>query len=197
MMKSRYFKLAAALLGLFTAFNLNAYDFPLSPEAIREAYFLGKQQGGLGAEYLSRYIHAIPGLKAGELTSSAKIETPFTQVTERAAKASKYSAQDAQKEFLYKPATVRLYLEICYKPDAPPNAVKIKVVQYRKEIVPQSSASSPYLPASDKSTPTLSVGEHVKLDFAADQFQASELKIEIDTPDGQHAETIFDLDHLR
>jgi hypothetical protein len=196
-MNSRYFKCVARFFLLFAVTPAFAYDFPLSPEAIREAYFLGKQQGGLGAEYLSRYTHAIPELQAGAFGSSARLETPFTQVTARAAKALKYSVQDAVKEFLYKPATVELYLDICYQTEAPPNAVKVKVIQYRKEIAPESSRSSPYYPASDKTTPMPSIGEHLRLEFAADQLQAAELKIAIDTPDGRHAETTFDLDHLR
>jgi hypothetical protein len=81
--------------------------------------------------------------------------------------------------------------------DAPENAVRIKVFQNKKEVIPESYDSSPYYPATDEYTRIPSIGENVELAFKPNKIQSSTLWIVIDTPDGQHAETTFDLAALR
>jgi hypothetical protein len=108
-----------------------------------------------------------------------------------------YKAQDAVREFYDKPTVVRLHLDICYKINAPENAVRIKIIQNKKEVFPESSDSSPYYPATDKYTQMPSIGEKVELEFKPNKIESSTLLIVIDTPDGQHAETAFDLRTLR
>ena len=186
-------KLAAFLLAMVLALPARAYDYPLTPEAIREAYFLGKHQTSLGATFLAEYGHSIPGLRAGAFVSEARIETPFFHAAEYASRKLEYSAQDAVKDFLDKPAVTRIFLGIYYKSDAPPNAVKITVLQNKKELVPESFESSPYYPATDAYTFIPSVGEQIQLEFRPEKLDSSDLTILIDTPDGQHVKTQFDL----
>jgi len=184
-------------LVLLMALPAASYDYPLSPEAIRDAYFLGTRQTSLGADFLGQYSHAIPELKVGRFRSNVAIETPFSQVALHASETLGYSAQDAVKEFHDKPTLVRLHLEICYKIGAPENAVKIKVIQNKKEIFPESYDSSAYYPATDKHTQVSSIGEKVVMEFEPNRIESSTLLIVIDTPDGQHAETVFDMGTLR
>jgi hypothetical protein len=188
---------SAVLLALFLALPTSAYDSPLSPSAVRAAYFLGVRQASLGATFLAEYAHRIPNLKAGAFTSEVRIETPFAQVAEFSSRTIGYSAQDAVRDFFGKPAEVRMYLNICYMTNAPPNAAKIKVIQNRKEIAPQSEERSAYYPATDEYTRMPSIGEQVQLRFNAEKIDSSALTIQIDTPDGQHAEVEFDLQNLR
>jgi len=129
--------------------------------------------------------------------SGATLETPFSQVAVHASRTLGHSAQDAVKEFYDKPSLVRLHLNICYMIDAPENAVRIKVFQNKREVFPESYDSSPYYPATDEYTRMPSIGENVELEFKPDKIQSSTLLIVIDTPDGQHAETTFDLAALR
>src|SRR6266513_446076 len=132
----------AILLALFLAVPLNAYDdIPTSEHSIRDAYFLGTRQGSLTPEFLARYAHWIPELKEGSCTSQVRLETPFRQVADYASKAPNLSAQDAVKQFYGKQMTFRVFLDICYKPNAPLNSIKIKVFQNKKEIVPLSTES--------------------------------------------------------
>lgn len=102
------------------------------------ASFLGVRQASLGATFLAEYAHIIPKLKAGAFTSEVRIETPFTRVAEFSSSTIGYSAQGEVRDFFGKAAAVRMYLGICCMTNAPPNAVKIKVIQNRKEIAPQS-----------------------------------------------------------
>jgi len=188
----------AILLALFLAVPLNAYDdIPTSENSIRDAYFLGTRQGSLTPEFLARYAHWIPELKEGSCTSQVRLETPFRQVADYASKAPNPSSQDAVKQFYGKQMTFRVFLDICYKPNAPLNTIKIKVFQNKKEIVPLSTGSSPYVPRVDELATLPANGERVRLEFKSNQIDSSTLHFRIDTPDEQHAEIDFDLQTLR
>jgi hypothetical protein len=188
----------ALLLALFLAFPVGAYDdIPHSTNAIREAYFLGTRQGGLTPDILAPYAHWISQLKEGTCTSQARLETPFLQVADYAGKAANYSSQDAVKEFYGKQMVFRVYLDICYKPDAPLNAIKIKVIQNKKEIIPLSEESSPYIPRVDELATLPPNGEQIHLEFKSSQIDSSTLTFRINTPGKQYAEVDFDLQTLR
>jgi hypothetical protein len=190
-------KLFVMTLSLALALPVSAYEYPLTSTAIRDAYFLGRRQGGLGTEFLAEYRHAIPSLRVEEFTSFAKIETPFVQVALQSSRKLNYSAQDAVEDFRDKPLAFRIHLEICYMPDAPPDAVKIKLIQNRKQIVPGSEERSGFYPPTDVYTRLPSIGEVVEMKVDAARIDSSSLTIQIDTPDDQHAQVNFDLQSLR
>jgi hypothetical protein len=193
-----HFRWLAHLLTLFLTLPVRAYDdVPHSASAIREAYFLGTRQGGLTPEILARYTHSIPELKEGNCTSRVRLETPFLQVADYAGKAPNYSSQDAVREFYDKQMVFRIYLDICYKPDAPLNAIKIKVIQNKNEIAPLSAESSPYVPRVGEHATLPPNGEQIRLEFKSGQIDSSPLTILVDTPDKQHSEVAFDLQALR
>lgn len=129
-------------------------------------------------------------------TSEISLETPFAHVAIHASKAVNYSAQDAVKEFLGKPAVFRMHLNICYLAGAPKNAIRVTVIQNKKTIQWSSEKRSAYYPPSDETTQVSNNGERIDLEFPADRIDSSELTIRIDTPDG-HAETVFALESLR
>ena len=188
----------ALLLVPFLAFLVSAYDdIPNSASAIRDAYFLGTRRGGVTPDLIAPYAHWIPELKEGTCTSQARLETPFLQVADYAGKEPNYSSQDAVKEFYGKQMVFRVYLDICYKPSAPLNAIKVKVFQNKKEIIPLSAESNPYVPRVDELATLPANGERVRLEFKSGQIDSSTLTIRIDTPDKQHAEVDFDLQTLR
>jgi len=185
-------------LGFLLALPVGAYDFPLSSSAIRDAYFLGKQQTGLGTDFLAQYSRSIPELKVDPYITRVRVETPFFQVAEQASQTLNYSAQDAVEDFYGRPAVLRMHLEICYEADAPlPNSVKISVIQKNKRIAPLSEKRSAFFPPSDVYTRVPNLGEKVTLEFDPGKFDSSALTILIDTPDGQHAECVFDMQAIR
>ncbi len=192
-------QIGAGILALFLSCPAWSYDFPLTSSAIRDAYFLGTRQTGMGDDFLAQYTHAVPPLRLRDnLVTRVRIETPFLQVAAHASKTLNYNAQDAVKDFYNKPAVFRMHLEICYMVDAPlPNAVKITVLQNDKEIPPRSDERSAFFLATDPYTPAVDVGEIVNLEFDPLKFDSSTLRILIDTPDDQHAKTEFDLQTLR
>jgi hypothetical protein len=88
-------------------------------------------------------------------------------------------------------------MEINYKPDAPPDAIKIKLIQDKKEIVPDSVERSPFYPPTDVYTRLPSIGEILDLELKPEKIDSSTLIIQIDTPDGQHADCVIDMQAIR
>ena len=189
--------LAATCLTLILVLPASSYDFPLSESAIRDAYFLGSRQASLGASFLAEYKQSI-GLKAGSCTSEVRLETPFAQVADFSSRQLNYSAQDAVKAFRAKTLPFRVFLDICYKIDAPPPySLHIKIIQNRREVLSLSDQRSGYFPATDEYTTLPSNGEQINLEFAPAALDSSDLTIRIDTADDQHASVVFDLRNLR
>ena len=189
--------IGAVLLAFCLAIPACAYDVPLTENSIRDAYFLGTRQTGLGPDFLANYTREIPNLSLGRYRSFASLETPFTQVAILSSKKLNYSAQDAVKEFLGKPLPFRIHLEICYMVDAPPDGLTVRIVQNKKELLPASFERSLFFPASDEYSSPPPIGETIQLEFSADKIDSSTLTILIGTPDGQQAEVVFDLQTLR
>jgi hypothetical protein len=185
---------AGLLLSL--AIPVCAYDLPLTENSIREAYFLGTRMAGLSPGFLARYARLVPQLKQGNCTSQARLETPFLQVADYSSKAPNYSAQSAVKDFSGKPLSFRIYLDVCYRLEAPANAVKVKIMQNKKEVVPDSFESSPYSESTEFGFLPPN-GEQIVLEFRAAKIDSSDMTVLIDTSDGQHGETRFDLQALR
>lgn len=186
----------AALLSFTLAIPACAYDMPLTENSIRDAYFLGRRTDGLNFDLIAQYARLVPDLKQGNCTSDIRIETPFLQVAKHAREAPNYSAQEAVKEFYGKPMTFRVYLDICYEPNAPPDAIRYKIIQQKKELLPLSSASTPYAEATDFGYLPPN-GEQIVLEFTPSKIDSSTLSILIDTPDGQHAQLDLDLSTVR
>ncbi|HXR32813.1 MAG TPA: hypothetical protein VN830_03840 [Verrucomicrobiae bacterium] len=190
-------RLRAAALGLLMALPAWGYDFPLSSSAIRDAYFLGNREGGMGSQFLANYRHPIPELHVAEFTSFVQIETPFAQVALHSSRKLNYSAQDAVREFSGRPMPFHIHMEINYMPDAPPEGIKVKLIQGKKEIVADYVERSLFYPPTDVYTRVPSIGEILDLELKPEKIDSSTLTIQIDTPDGQHAECVFEMQEIR
>jgi hypothetical protein len=122
-----------------------------------------------------------------------RLETPFLQVADYATKAPNLSSQDAMKQFYGKQMFLRVYLDICHKPNAPLNAIKVKVFQNKREIVPLSTETRPYVPRIDELAALPANGERVRLEFKSNQIDSSTLLFRMDTSDHQQAEVDLDM----
>jgi hypothetical protein len=192
------FRWFALSLAMSLALSLSGYDdIPTSEGAIRDAYFLGSRQGSLAPEFVARYAHWIPELKDGTCTSQVWLETPFIQVANYASQASNFSSQDAVKQFYGRQMMFRAYLNICYKPSAPLNAIKVKAFQNKRQIIPLTSESNPYVPRVTELATLPADGEQIRLEFKSNQINSSTLTFRINTPDEQHVEVSFDMQTLR
>jgi hypothetical protein len=191
-------KLLALFLSLGMAWPAVAYDYPLSSSAIRDAYFLGIRQGGLTPQILRPYSQFVRELHEGGCTTEIRLETPFLEVVAYAAGVPNYSSQDAVKDFYDKPMKFRVFLNICYKRGAPPpNSVRIKVIQNRKEIAPETDTRLAYAQPINELSTLPPNGEKVEMEFDAGKIDSSSMTIAIDTPNDQHVLVEVDLEALR
>jgi hypothetical protein len=205
------FALTPILAVLLMTAPATAYEYPLSSTAIRDAYFLGKASTNKRAESLAKYTVYLPMPKSGPYVAVVVFETPYVIVTERTARAlSGYFAQDAEEEFLGKPGVcrvrIRIYLtssyswqlasppgEVRFRPDDFWREFSIRLVQDGQEITAKASRGSP-LYSLDLGVLT---GAEVDLEYDAAKIQSAPATVEVDTPDGQHVQTTFDLTKLR
>jgi hypothetical protein len=206
------FGLPALLLVLVVALPALAYDFPLSADAIREAYFLGSGQKGKDSDFYSQYSHSLGEPKKDPPGSLVTIDTPYLQIAEHSRDTSNYHSQDAQKDFFDKPAEFRVFLDVYYKPvdQAATKAAReeagssdlaktlqIKLIQHGKEISWRTVESWPFYPFHDAKTSVERDGEHREIDCDAALIDSSVLTIKIDMADGQQFETDFDLREIK
>jgi hypothetical protein len=191
-------RLTALFLGFVLASPGFSFDFPLTDSSIRDAYFLGTRQSGVSPDVLKQYSRGIDELHQGNCISKARIETPFLQIAEYVGSIPNYSAQDAVKELSGRPTKLRVFLDICYMREAPPpNSVKLKFIQNKKEVLPATDVRSAFAERFSETSFLLPNGERAELEFDPKKLDSSTLTILIDTPSGQHAETTFDLQSLR
>lgn len=190
------FALSAFFLILAVALPALAYEYPLSTDAIRDAYFLARSPDHVNVNFLSRYSHTLPEFIAGPYTSIVTIETPYVQVAEEVRLKVNYHAQDAVEEFSDKPADFRIQMDINYSRSISDSA-KVILIQNDKEIIPLSIKRSSIYPMEDEYNHAGSIGEHLELECSPEKVDSSALTVKIILPDGRKAQTKFDLAELR
>lgn len=89
--------LAVAFLLIPPAF---AFDAPLSPEAVREAYFRGQHKDQSTLSFFSQYVKTLPAPDKGAYISEVEIYTPYAQLIEASRRRTgSYSAQQAELDY--------------------------------------------------------------------------------------------------
>lgn len=196
--------LSILLLAVLVAQPAFAYNSPLSPEAIREAYFLGKEDANKRADFISKYTLQLPAPKKGVDVGAIEFETPFVMIANRVARSvSNYFAPDAEQDYLGKPEVCRVRVFVYFSYDnlgviygtGPQMGFAVKLRQRDKEILSQAHAMVPIIwdgPGSG------AAGMELDLDYDADKIDSSApADVEVLTPDGQDLNATFDLDSLR
>jgi hypothetical protein len=199
--------LSVALAGIFAARPSLAFEYPLSPEAIREAYFLGKQSSERRQAFLEQYKHSLPLPETGPQVGLIEVETPFVFIAEKVSAAgTNYHAQEAEQEFLGKPGHFRVHLEIYFTatyPGANDTAESLGKFWQDFTVHLKQKAEIPPLKVSGEpiySDQTISgyMGARIDVDYNVKKIDPGTLTtIEVDTPDGQQVETTFDLSQLK
>jgi hypothetical protein len=182
-----------------------AYDYPLSSEAIREAYFLGSGDPNKRAQFFEKYTkrYAIP--KSGQYVGLIQFETPYMLTAQRVSQnVSNYFAQDAEQEFLGKPAVCRVRVEVYWgynslQLPAGPN------YHYQTDYTVQLKQDDKEIRVKSKWTETLVGGESAPIDIGIEfnnEYDASSIHsatatVEVLDPGGKTLVESFDLDSLR
>ena len=203
--------LAAVLLMTSIAF---AFSAPLSDEAVREAYFLGQRRDDRTAQFLETYRRYFPVPKSGPHVFVVELFTPYAQAVEASSKhGAGYSAQQARQDYQARGDSLRIGVYVrytsTYGPGFPYSPNKVpgqtgtwKDFQVRLMLNGETleSRSARYegtrMGTGGKGGGSRSTGFIVWQEYDASNL-ASDVTIEIDTPDGQHVVAPFDLSRLR
>lgn len=197
--------LSILLPALLIAQPATAYDYPLSSEAIREAYFLGSGDPNKRHEFIEKYAKRYPTPKSGQYAGLIEFETPYVLIVQRVSEnVSNYFAQDAEQEFHGKPAVCRIVVDVYwgYAGLQSPSGqnyryqtdYRIRLKQDGKEIPIKSKWTQSIL--SGESAP-VDVGIEFDTEYDADKIESAPATIEVLGPDGKTFAETFDLASLR
>lgn len=203
--------LPAALF--FIVQSAHAYDYPLTESAIRDAYFAGSGSTGTDPAFYGQYTHNLAIPRRPPPVSYVSLDTPFLQIAQHVRNRPNYDAQDAVRDYRRKPMMFRVFVEVYYHPknsdessgegdgspqtDQQSGRIRVRLMQHRKEIATTVTDRWDLNVFHDASSSAVSVSQHIQLECGANKIDSSQLTVEIETPDGQHAETAFDLSGIR
>ena len=106
---------AAGLLALlFAESQINsAYEVPLAPNAVRDAYFLGQRNDDATSQFFEPYRKQFPMPQSGPYVSQVELLTPYAQVVKLSQqKTAGYSAQDAASDYQNRGDAIVIYIRI-------------------------------------------------------------------------------------
>jgi hypothetical protein len=184
-----------------------AYDYPLSPEAIREAYFLARASLDKQQAFFEPYRHVLPIPKSGPHVRLIELETPFACLVDAIARAPMgYHAPDAEKDYLGKQGQFRVHVEIAFTATYPnPTDTAQALGSFWQDFhirlkqdaeIPSRSVSGQ--PIYDDDTISGYSGATIDVDYDVKKINpAASTTIIVDTPDAQQFETTFALNSLR
>lgn len=203
-----------------------AYETPLTPSGLHEAYILGKRNDQATANFLNPYFKQIT--EGSQVPHIAQIEilTPFAQVVDLSRSfTSGYSEEQAAREYHQRGDTVvlriALMLPAAYpkpelapdQPPAPPrqsppaNAplrpenfwqnFRFEMKQNGKAIASRSIRNKPIYSTPTKDSPAVLDGATVWLEYDAKDVASDEAVVEVTTPDSKAINATFDLKKLR
>lgn len=194
--------IAAFVLVAVASLTAAAYEQPLSPESVREAYFLGRQTEQADF-FLGRYSQVLSSWSKQLGIVKVQLLTPYAQIVQQ----SRYdmvnqNSVDVDQEYPRRvlPVIVRVWFHfapIPYSTNVVPNRLarhsSISVSQSHPLRYSKATYSTLYAGGKHPSP----YGVEVQLTFSANQFQAAPVRIAISVPNGQHADATFDLYRLK
>jgi hypothetical protein len=195
--------------------SVSAFDFPLSDESVREAYFLGQRHDEKISLFFETYRRYLPAPKSGPHVFMAELLTPFAETVEVSRKhGAGYSAQQAQLDYRSRGNSMRVGVHVSYTntygPGFPYSSDKVpgqtgtwkdfqaRLSQKENTIEPRNvSYEGTRIGTSGKGGGSQPTGFIIWLAYDAAQLTPSDASVEVDTPDGQHLTATFDLSRLR
>jgi hypothetical protein len=218
--------LTALLFCLNYCSTSGAYEAPLTPAAIHEAYILGQRNDQATANFLTPYVKEIT--ENSQVPHIAEIEflTPFAQVVDLSRRfTSGYREEQAAREYHQRGDTIVvrivLMLPAAYpKPDSAPNETparpqqspqantalrpenfwqnfRFEMKQHGKTIPTRFIRNKPIYSTPTKDTPAVLDGATVWLEYDAKDVASDDTVIEVTTPDSKTINAAFDLKKLR
>lgn len=183
------------LLCLFPAQSAVAFSYPLSPEAIREAYFLGIGDAERRAAAFAKYTRTFPTPDSGPYVASILFETPYIAIADHISQnAANYHAPDAEKEFLGKLTNCHVLVDVEFPYNEYDNFT-IRLTQNGKEIQAQSKHGSFKYWGAEFPAPA---GVYEDAEYSAEAINPdAPVRVEVAIENGPTVHATFDLSQLR
>jgi hypothetical protein len=220
------FHLSGSLIvaGLFCcSLILNAYEAPLTPAALHDAWTLGQRNDQATAEFLAPYSKQVTeGSQQVPHVAEIEVLTPFAQVLDQSRQnMNGYSEQQAAQAYRQRGDSVivriRLMLPSAYpeaerSPKAPPashgqtavlrpenfwQSFHFAVKEHGKVLDPRSVHNKAVYSSATKASSSTLDGQTVWVEFDAKSVASDEIVVEVTTPDGKTVSVNFDLRKLR
>ena len=216
--------LAMAILGCLSPGEyLGAYEIPLSPATLHEAYVLGRRNDQATAEFLSPYIHACSTTEQCTLIAQVELLTPFAQIVDLSQRraTSNYTEQQATDDYHRRGDKIivqftlilpQAYATAQKRPaqENPPDDqtstlrpenfwqnYRFNLKQNAKLIPSRSVHSSPVYSAPTQDKPSVLDGAAVFIEYEAKDVAQEDATVEIVTPEAKTLATTFELKKLR
>ena len=203
-----------------------AYEVPLTPAALHEAFILGQRNDAATAAFLNPYVKQITEDSQEPHIAEIQILTPFAQVVDLSRRfTSGYTEEQAAREYHERGDTVVvrtvLMLPAAYpKPEAAANEAptpaqqpsaqssqlrpenfwqnfRFATKQHGKTISTRFIRNQPIFSTPTKDTPSVLDGATVWLEYDAKDVASEETVVEVTTPESKTITTTFDLKKLR
>jgi hypothetical protein len=203
-----------------------AYDAPLTPPAIHEAYILGQRNDQATASFLLPYVKQITEDTRSPHIAEIQVLTPFAQIVDLSRRfTSGYTEEQAAREYHQRGDTVVIRIILMLpaafpKPDGasdsrqqpaqqqpPPNSAlqpenfwqnfRFETKQHGKTIATRFIRNAPIYSTPTKDTPAVLDGATVWLEYDAKDLQSEETTVDVTTPESKTISTTFDLKKLR
>jgi len=194
----RWSGLAIPLVAFCAVQPILAFQSPLSPESIRDAYFLGKEGSLRSAAVFAPYTRAFPQPKSGPDVSTVQFETPYLVIADQVSEnQAGYFAPDAEKEFLGKPEICRVRVFVFFPLNDEENFT-VQLFQRDKEIDIQSKQNRFLYSLTADAEGEQTIGIESDVAYAADKIDADDdATVRVTLDNGQVVETTFDLSQLK
>jgi hypothetical protein len=203
-----------AILAFAAVLPVAAFEWPLSSEGIREAYFVGKMDGQRRAAVFEKYTLRPPMPMTGP-SVTILVETPFVVIAENISqRVSNYFSPDALQEYVDKPVAFRVRAEIdvpsglsegrgqvLLSPEDSPSDYTIRLFQDQgqdrdKELPAKSVYSWPVYNCREDGGCSF-VGWGIKARYDPAKIESEPTKVQILMPHDQRAEATIDLGALQ
>ena len=213
---------AVAVSSLLILDVLDAYEVPLKPASIHDAYVLGRRNDQATAGFLNPYVKQLTaGTQHPDITQ-IEVLTPFAQVVDlsRRNATSSYTEEQAADDYrrhgdkivvhitLMLPAA---YVSAKRNPETSSNGAKnaplapenfwqnfrFSLKQGDKVVATRSISNRPVYSTATKDTPSVLDGAVVWLEYDAKDVASEPATIEVLTPESKTISTMFDLKSLR
>jgi hypothetical protein len=209
------------LVASLTVQPLKAYQYPLTRDAIHEAYVLGRRNDRATADFLAPYISPCTGPEVSCFVTQVQVLTPFAKVIDltRRNGGRGYTEQQALKDYQQKGDTldvqIKLILPAAYKarePNREQNSSEMSAAlrpenfwqdfrfdlkQRGRVVAPRSIHSNPIYSMPAKGESSVLDGANIMLLYNVKDVASEEATIEVRTPELKTITFVFDLKKLR